>query len=150
MSDDSVDDEEGRGRMTKVVDPLDEVLALAGFVGALRRRSDLLLLDAEALVAERGGALVGWEVSLLVPRQVAEASVWGIEPDQFTRVGKSGRPLALALPDPLPPRAEVVRVLPTLGPPLPHRHDDRVATWVEVTDGWRCDGCGVLVERAPR
>jgi len=135
--------------MQKVTDPLDEALALAGFVGALRRRFDLLLLDAEALVAERGGVLAGWGVALLVPRQVAEAATWGLAPDQFTRIGRSGRPLALALPDPLPPRSEVVRVLPTLGPPLPHRHDGRVTSWVEVADGWRCDGCGAYVERAP-
>jgi len=133
----------------KVTDPLDEVLAVAEMVGALWRRFDLLVGDAEALALERAEDLAGWGVALLVPRQVAEAATWGLAPDQFTRVGKSGRPLALALPDPLPPRAEVVRVLPTLGAPLPHRHDGRLASWVEVTDGWRCDGCGVYVERAP-
>jgi len=131
------------------LDFLDEIDLSVELGGGLLRRADLQDPDVRALVRAHGVALRGWGRALLQPRQVTEALTWRLSPDQFTRCGRSGRPLALVLPDPLPRRGEVVRLLAGLGAPLPHRHGGEWVAWVESPDGWRCDGCGVYVERAP-
>jgi len=131
------------------VDIVDQIELAAEMLSGLHRRADRQDPDVWALVNAYGGTLRGWGRSLLQPRQVEEAIGWRLVPDQFARVGRSGRPLALVLPDPLPLRSEVVRLLAGLGAPLPHRHGGEAVAWVESPDGWRCPHCGVEVERSP-
>jgi len=134
------------------VDELDfvnEIDLVVGLEGGLLQRADQQAPDVRALVRAHGLALRGWGRALLQPRQLVEAIGWRLGPDQFARVGRSGRPLALVLPDPLPRRGEVVRLLAGLDAPLPHRHGGEAVAWVESPDGWRCPACGVEVERSP-
>jgi len=131
------------------IDVVDQIELAADLLAGLHRRADLQDPDVWALVNAHGLALHDWGRSLLQPRQVEEAIGWRLPPDQFTRAGRSGRPLALVLPDPLPLRSEVVRLLAGLGAPLPHRHGGEAVAWVESPDGWRCPVCGVEVERSP-
>jgi len=131
------------------LDFVDEIDLVVGLEGGLLRRADHQAPDVRALVRAHGTALRGWGRSLLQPRQVEEAITWRLGPDQFTRVGRSGRPLALVLPDPLPLRSEVVRLLSGLAGPLPHYHGGESVPWSETADGWRCPVCGVEVERSP-
>jgi hypothetical protein len=131
------------------LDFVDEIDLVVGLEGGLLQRADQQAPDVRALVRAHGLALRGWGRSLLQPRQLEEAVMWRLGPDQFARIGRSGRPLALVLPDPLPLRSEVVRLLSSLGEPLPHRHGGEAVAWSETADGWRCPGCGVEVERSP-
>jgi len=131
------------------LDFVDEIDLVVGLEGGLLRRADHQAPDVRALVRAHGTALKGWGRSLLQPRQLEEAITWRLPPDQFTRIGRSGRPLALVLPDPLPLRSEVVRLLSGLDAPLAHWHDGEAVAWVESPDGWRCPHCGVEVERSP-
>jgi len=131
------------------LDVVDQIELAADLLAGLHRRADFADPDVWALVNAHGGTLRGWGRSLLQPRQLDEALGWRLGPDQFTRSGRSGRPLALVLPDPLPRRDEVVRLLAGLGAPLPHRHGGEAVAWVATPDGWRCPGCGVEVERSP-
>jgi len=131
------------------IDVVDQIELAAGLLSGLHRRADLSDPDVWALVRAHEAALRGWGRSLLQPRQLEEAVMWRLGPDQFTRTGRSGRPLALVLPDPLPRRDEVVRLLSGLGAPLPHRHGGEAVPWSETPDGWRCPHCGVEVERSP-
>jgi len=128
---------------------VDEIDLVVNIEGGLLRRADQQAPDVRALVRAHGLALRGWGRSLLQPRQIEEAIGWRLPPDQFTRIGRSGRPLALVLPDPLPRRGEVVRLLAGLGAPLAHWHGGETVPWVVTSDGWRCPACGVEVERSP-
>jgi len=131
------------------LDFVDEIDLAVEIEGGLLRRADHQAPDIRALVRAHGLALRGWGRALLQPRQLVEAIGWRLGPDQFARVGRSGRPLALVLPDPLPRRDEVVRLLSGLAGPLPHYHGGEAVRWVESPDGWRCPHCGVEVERSP-
>jgi len=128
---------------------VDEIDLVVGLEGGLLRRADHQAPDVRALVRAHGLELRGWGRSLLQPRQLEEAVTWRLVPDQFARVGRSGRPLALVLPDPLPRRDEVVRLLAGLDAPLAHYHGGEQVAWVATPDGWRCPACGVEVERSP-
>jgi len=131
------------------IDVVDQIELAAEMLSGLHRRADLQDPDVWALVNAHGGTLRGWGRSLLQPRQLDEALGWRLGPDQFTRSGRSGRPLALVLPDPLPRRGEVIRLLSGLDAPLAHWHGGESVPWTETADGWRCPHCGVEVERSP-